>query len=245
GLRHASQMLWLLGYPDQALQRSNEALALAQKLSQPSSLCFALYFSAWVEQHRGERQAAQEHIEQTIALATEQGFTRWLAQGSILQGWLLVEEGKGREGILQMRTGGVQARERSHYAALLAEAHRKERQVTEGLTLVTGALEQTDIIGEGYYEAELHRVKGELLLAQSAADEQRAEACFQNALKVARGQSAKSLELRAAMSLSRLWQRQAKTAEARQLLGYIYGWFTEGFDTADLKAAKALLEELS
>jgi class 3 adenylate cyclase/tetratricopeptide (TPR) repeat protein len=127
GLRHAAMMLWLLGYPDQALQRSNDALALAQKLSQPSSLCFALYFSAWVEQHRGERQAAQEHVEQTIALATEQSFTRWLAQGSILQGWLLVEEGKGREGILQMRTGGaVHVRERSHYAALLAEAHRKE-----------------------------------------------------------------------------------------------------------------------
>ncbi|HEX2522963.1 MAG TPA: hypothetical protein VHP35_12650, partial [Terriglobia bacterium] len=171
GLRHASQMLWLLGYPDQALQRSNEALALAQKLSQPSSLCFALYFSAWVEQHRGERQAAQEHIEQTIALATEQDFTRWLAHGSILQGWLLVEEGKGREGILQMRTGGaVQARERSYYAALLAEAHRKERQIEEGQTLVIGELERTEIIGERYYEAELHRVKGELLLAQSAAD---------------------------------------------------------------------------
>jgi predicted ATPase/class 3 adenylate cyclase len=246
GLRHAAMMLWLLGYPDQALLRSNDALALAQKLSQPSSLCFALYFSAWVEQHRGERQAAQEHIEQTIALATEQSFTRWLAQGSILQGWLLVEEGKGREGILQMRTGGaVQARERSHYAALLAEAHRKERQIKEGLTVVIEALERTEISGEGYYEAELHRLKGELLLAQSAANDQQAEACFQNALTVARGQSAKSLELRAAMSLSRLWHDQGKKAEARQLLADIYGWFTEGFDTTDLQAAKKLLAELS
>ena len=246
GLRHASQMLWLLGYPDQALQRSNDALALAQKLSQPSSLCFALYFSAWVQQHRGERHAVQEHVEQTIALATEQGFTRWLAQGSILQGWLLVEEGKGREGIPQMRTGGaVQVREGSHYAALLAEAHRKERQIKEGLKVVIQQLERTDIIGEGYYEAELYRLKGELLLAQSTADEQQAEACFQDALRIARGQSAKSLELRAAMSLCRLWQRQSKTAEARQLLGEIYGWFTEGFDTADLKQAKALLEELA
>jgi predicted ATPase len=246
GLRHAAMMLWLLGYPDQALQRSNDALALAQKLSQPSSLCFALYFSAWVEQHRGERQAAQEHVEQTIALATEQSFTRWLAQGSILQGWLLVEEGKGREGILQMRTGGaVHVRERSHYAALLAEAHRKEWQIKEGLTVVIEELERTEISGEGYYEAELHRLKGELLLAQSAADKQQAEACFQGALQVARNQSAKSLELRAAMSLSRLWYGQGKKTEARQLLGDIYGWFTEGFDTADLKAAKALLEELT
>jgi predicted ATPase/class 3 adenylate cyclase len=246
GLRHASQMLWLLGYPDQALQRSNDALALAQKLSQPSSLCFALYFSAWVQQHRGKRQAVQEHIEQTITLATEQGFTRWLAQGSILKGWLLVEEGKGREGILQMRTGGaVQVRERSHCAALLAEAQRKERQIKEGLKVVIEELERTDIIGERYYEAELHRMKGELLLTQAAPDEEQAESCFRKAIEIARRQQSKSLELRAVMSLSRLWQRQNKRKEAQQLLAEIYGWFTEGFDTADLKAAKALLEELT
>jgi predicted ATPase len=145
-----------------------------------------------------------------------------------------------------MRTGGaVQVREGSHYAALLAEAHRKERQIKEGLEVVIQQLERTDIIGEGYYEAELYRLKGELLLAQSTADEQQAEACFQDALRIARGQTAKSLELRAAMSLCRLWQRQGKKAEARQMLAEIYGWFTEGFDTADLKAAKALLEELT
>jgi predicted ATPase len=111
--------------------------------------------------------------------------------------------------------------------------------------VVIEELERTEISGEGYYEAELHRLKGELLLAQSAAGEQQAEACFQNALKIARGQSAKSLELRAVMSLSRLWHDQGKKAEARQLLGEIYGWFTEGFDTADLKEAKSLLEEFT
>jgi class 3 adenylate cyclase/predicted ATPase/ribosomal protein L40E len=246
GLRHASQMLWLLGYPDQALQKSTDALALAQKLSQPSSLSFALYFSAWVHQHRGERQAVQERIEATITLANEQGFPRWVVQGAILKGWLLAEQGEGREGILQLRQQkAVTMRERPHDAALLADAYRKEGQVNEALTVVIEELDRTHISGERYYEAELDRLKGELLLMHSAADKQQAEACFQSALQMARGQSAKSLELRAAMSLSRLWYDQGKKAEARQLLSDIYGWFTEGFDTADLKAAKALIEELS
>ena len=246
GLRHVSQMLWLLGYPDQALQRSKDALALAQKLSQPSSLSFALYFSAWVHQHRGERQAVQQRIEATITLATEQGFTRWLEQGPIIQGWLLAEEGKGREGILQMRHGSaVTVRERPHYAALLAEAYRKEGQVKEGLKVVIEELDRTHISGERYYDAELHRLKGELLLKQTVTDEGQAGACFQEAIDVSRRQAAKSLELRAAMSLSRLWQKQGNREEARKLLAEIYNWFTEGFDTADLKAAKALLQELA
>jgi predicted ATPase len=246
GLRHASQMLWLFGYPAQALQRSKDALALAQKLSQPSSLSFALYFSAWVHQHRGERQAVQERIEATMTLATEQGFTRWLMQGAILQGWLLAEQGRGQEGILQLRQGGaVTVRERPQYVALLADAYRKEGQVKEGLMVIIEELDRTQITGERYYDAELHRVKGELFLRQTGADEDQAETCFRKALEVARSQSAKSLELRAAMSLSRLWQRQGKREEARQLLAEVYGWFTEGFDTADLKAAKALLDELS
>ncbi len=122
--------------------------------------------------------------------------------------------------------------------ALLAEAYRKAGQTSEGLNVVNDELAKARVTECRYYEAELHRIKGELLLAQAAADEQQAEACFQNALKIARGQSAKSLELRAAMSLSRLWQRQGKKEEARQLLAEIYGWFTEGFDTADLKAAQ-------
>jgi predicted ATPase len=109
---------------------------------------------------------------------------------------------------------------------------------------VTEALARAQQTECRYYEAELHRIKGELLLAQADADEQQAETCFQNALQVARRQHAKSLELRAAMSMSRLWQRQGKRAEAKNLLAGVYGWFTEGFNTADLKQAKALLEEL-
>jgi predicted ATPase len=135
-------------------------------------------------------------------------------------------------------------REGAYFFALMAEAFGRGGQIAEGLGTVTGELDRAQKTGGRFYEAELHRIKGELLLRQAGADEQQAEACFQNALKVARGQSAKSLELRAVMSLCRLWQRQDKQTHARQLLAELYGWFTEGFDTADLKAAKALLEEL-
>jgi predicted ATPase len=121
----------------------------------------------------------------------------------------------------------------------------KSGQTVEGLNVVTDALRSAIQTDCRPYEAELHRIRGELLLAQAPENDRQAEACFQNALKVARGQSAKTLELRAAMSMSRLWQKQGKRAEARELLGAIYGWFTEGFDTADLQAAKTLLEDLN
>jgi class 3 adenylate cyclase/predicted ATPase len=243
GLRHAAMTLWLLGYPDQALEKSRDALALAQKLSHPYSLVHALFYSAWVHQQRGEIQAVHERVEAGMALAAEQGFTRRAQQGAILQGWLMVQEGKWQEGILKIRQGPASAFGQLFYAPPLAEAYGKVGQTEEGLRVIIEELGRMHKIGERFFEPELHRIKGELL-RQATADEREAEACFQEALKVARGQSAKSLELRAAMSLSRLWQKQGKMAEARQLLGDIYGWFTEGFDTADLKEAKALLEEL-
>ncbi|HXV84371.1 MAG TPA: adenylate/guanylate cyclase domain-containing protein [Candidatus Binatia bacterium] len=250
GLRHAAMMLFLLGYPDQALQKSADALALAQKLSHPNSLAFALYYSAWVHQQRGETQLVEERLEKSVTLATEQGLTRWLHQGNFLQGWVLVQQGKGQEGILKMRrpiTVGV--REQSYYVTRLADAFGKEGHVDDGLTIVTDELARVQIAGTRLYEAELHRIKGDLLLqsgVQSLESRvQEAETCFQEAIKIARGQEAKSLELRAVTSLSRLWQKQGKKEEARQMLADIYSWFTEGFDTADLKAAKTLLDELS
>ena len=134
----------------------------------------------------------------------------------------------------------------AHIAALLADTYGKEGQTAAGLRVVNEELSRLQITGTRFYEAELYRINGELLLRQAVPDEELAETCFEKAIEVARRQQAKSLELRAAMSLSRLWQRQGKkTEEARQLLAEIYGWFTEGFGTADLKAAKALLEELS
>ena len=245
GLRHAAMTLWLLGYPDQALERSRDALALAQKLSHPYSLVHALFYSAWVHQQRGERQAVDERIGAAVTLATEQGFTRWVLQGAVLQGWLLAQHGKGQEGILKMRQGATVVREQSYYAVPLAEAYGKEGQSEEGLRVISEELARVHKIGERFYEVELYRIKGELLLKKPVTDEEQAEGCFQKALEVARSQSAKSLELRATMSLSRLWQKRGKQKEARQLLAEIYSWFTEGFDTADLKAAKALLEELA
>jgi predicted ATPase/class 3 adenylate cyclase len=249
---HAAQVLWLLGYPDQALRRSRESMSLARELSHPSTMASASYFIAWFHQHRGEGQAVQERVEEIIALSTDHGFQRWSLQTAFLQGWLLYGQGEREAGKAQMAKAlstelarGMPGRWRVHSAALLADTYSKTGQTVEGLNVVTEALTRAQLTGCRYYDAELYRIKGELLLGQTSANEEQAEACFQSALRVARGQSAKSLELRAAMSLSRLWQKQGKTAEARQLLGEIYGWFTEGFDTADLKAAKALLEELA
>lgn len=223
---------------------------MARELSHPSTMSFALNWAGWFHARRGEGRAVQALVKENDTLVAEQGFSRLRAHVTFLRGWLLVDEGHRGAGIAQMfkvldsdRLGAL-ARWTAHCSALLAEAYRNTGQTVEGLNIVTDALTRVQQTECRYYEAELHRIKGELLLTQPVADEQQAETCFQNALKVARGQSAKSLELRAAMSLSRLWQRQGKKEEARQLLAEIYGWFTEGFDTADLKEAKALVEEL-
>jgi predicted ATPase len=242
-------VLWLLGYPDHALRNSQDALALARELSHPSSMANAIFFAARVHQQRGEGHRVQARTEEGLAVAAEHGLPRWLAMETVLRGWLLVEQGQKQTGIVQMLKG--MALERggvtwdSYCSALLAEAYRTAGQSAEGINVVSGALATAHQTECRYYEAELYRIKGDLLLGQAVGDEAQAETCFQRAAEVSRRQEARSLELRAAMSLSRLWQKQGKTAEARQLLGGIYGWFTEGFDTADLRQARALLEELS
>jgi predicted ATPase/class 3 adenylate cyclase len=249
---HAADVLWLLGYPDRALQRSQDALTLARELDHPSTLDTALSFTAWFDYHRGDGQAVRARVEEGITLATEQGFSRVRTQVTFLQGWLLVEQGRQAAGIAQMfkvlvneRDRGGSVRWNGPNAALMAEVYRKAGQTVDGLQVLDDALVRVHQTECRYFEAELHRVKGELVLTQTVADEHQAESCFAEAIRVSRFQEAKSLALRAAMSLSRLWQRQGKTAEARQLLGEIYGWFTEGFDTADLRRARTLLEELS
>jgi predicted ATPase len=197
--------------------------------------------------------ATLELLEAEITLSTEQGFTQYLAQATILRGWTLVEEGRGEEGIAQMRQGlvayqatGAQAGQ-PYFLALLAEAYGNVGRTEEGLNLLTEALTLAEKSEERCWEAELHRLTGELL--QNAACGVRSvalipEECFQRALDIARHQQAKSLELRAAMSLSRLWQQQNKRDQAYRLLAGVYNWFTEGFDTADLQRARVLLEEL-
>ena len=185
-----------------------------------------------------------------MALASEKGFPQFVALGMIMRGWALAVQGQGEEGIAQLHQGLAAFRaagaeiSRSRDLALLAEAYGKVGQTEVGLTVLAEALAVVDKTGERYWEAELHRLKGELLLVLSTDNTTEAEACFHQALDIARRQEAKSLELRVATSLSRLWQ-QGKRAEACALLAPIYGWFTEGFDTADLREAKGLLDALS
>ena len=247
----AADVLWLLGYPNQALQRSHEALALTQELSHPLSLALALNFAAILHQFRQEGQAAQKRAEAAITLSIEQGFPYWLAEGTIRRGWALSAQKQVEEGITQIRQGlasyqatGAEVL-RSYYLALLTEACEKGGQSEEGLSVLAEALALVHKTGERFYEAELYRLKGELLLVRPTHQTAEVEACFQQALAIARRQEAKSLELRAAMSLVRLWQSQGKRAKAYELLAPVYGWFTEGFDTADLQEAKALLEALA
>lgn len=256
-LANAARALWPLGYPEQALKRSHEALSLAQRLSHPFSLSYALFVAVLLHICRGEGHAAQNRAEALLTLSTEQRLLWSVGAGTILGGWALAEQGERAAGIAQMRQGmeALQATgamsERSHWLALLAEAYGKVRQTEEGLSALVEALNFVDKTGERWWEAELYRLKGELTLQQFKVQgsklkvEEEAEACFQQALAVARQQQAKSWELRAATSLARLWQQKSKTAEARDLLAPVYDWFTEGFDTADLKDAKALLDTLS
>jgi predicted ATPase len=247
---HAAFALWALGYPHQALERRHDTLTLARELSHPQSWASAAAHMAMFHSLRREWQAAQELAEAGMALSREHGFSLWLAWGTIHWGWALAEQGQIAEGIAQMRYGLAAWRAtgteliRPYFLGLLAEAYRKGGQAEEGLGAIDEALAMVQKHKETFCEAELYRLKGELLLSLAAGNETEAEACFHHALDMARHQQAKSWELRAAMSLSRLWQRQGQRAAACELLAPIYGWFTEGFDTADLQEAKALLEEL-
>jgi TOMM system kinase/cyclase fusion protein len=249
--------LWMLGYPNQALQRTHEALTLARELAHPFSLGNALFFAAWVSHFRWEGPLTQERAEAAIDLGGERGFTVLIAGGTIFRGWALVAQGRmpgagpglAEEGITQLQQGLTAWRAtgaavfQPYGLALLAEAYAQAGRCEEGLTLLAEALALTNDREERRWEAELYRLKGELLLVHAAAQHAEAETCFRHALDVARHQQAKSWELRAAMSLAHLWQQQGKRTEARELLAPIYSWFTEGFDTADLQEAKALLEE--
>ena len=243
--------LWYLGYPDQALARNNEAVILVQESAHPFNLGTALSVAAMFHQFRREEDAAQESAEAAITLATEQEFPLWIAHGAIMRGWALAQQGQAQEGIAQM-TQGLQAYHatgaairRPHFLALLAEAHGTMGQPEEGLIVLTEALTLTETTGERWYAPELYRLKGALLLQQNSANQAEAESSFHHALEIARSQQAKSFELRTATSLARLLQQQGKRQEAHDLLAPVYHWFTEGFDTADLQEAKALLDALA
>jgi class 3 adenylate cyclase/predicted ATPase len=243
--------LWLLGYPEQAQQRGHEALTRARQLAQPFGLAFALAWAAWLHQLRREPQVTQAQAEAAMALCTEQGFTQLLALGRMLQGWALATQQQREDGITYIHQGlhAYQATGaavgRPQYLALLAETQRQVGQAAAGLAVLTEALTVVEQTGERSYEAEIHRLTGQLLLAHSRTHHMEAETCLRRALDVARRQQAKSWELRAATSLAQLWQQQGKRTDAYDLVAPIYGWFTEGFDTADLQDARALLQELA
>src|SRR5262249_17188184 len=213
--------------------------------------------AALLHQLRRERALTQEWAEAAITLAREHGFPVWLGPGTVLQGWARAEQGQVEEGLTQIRQGLATSQAvgtgifHSYYLALLAEAYGKAGQAEDGLAALAEALTGVDKSGERFYEAELYRLYGELSLQRfnvqgsKSKVEEEAEGHFLKAIEIAQRQQAKSLELRAVMSLSRLWQSQGKKDEARQLLAEVYGWFTEGFDTKDLQEAKALLEDLT
>jgi predicted ATPase len=242
---------WVGGHPHQASQSIHQALALAQELSHTHTLAFALTFAALIHQLRREGGAVRKQAEALTTLSTEQEFPFYEAVGTIMHGWGLAAQGHEQEGIDQISRGlaayhttGAE-HGRPHFLALLAEVHGKMGQTEEGLHVLTEALDLVAHNGEQYYATEMNRLQGELLLQLSSDNQIQAESCYQKALDVARHQQAKSWELRAATSLAKLWQSQDKRREPYDLLAPVYNWFQEGFDTADLKDAKALLDELS
>jgi adenylate cyclase len=263
--------LWLLGYPDQALEIDRETLALVGDGSDHLALAAARHYSANLHQLRREVHETRRVAEELLLQANEQGVTWWLEGGRALRGWALAQQGRWSEGIAQVREGiaghrasGIEMRQ-TFQLALLAESLKAGGQIDEGLAVADEALAMVEATGERFYEAELHRLRGELLLRQEAGEGRpsptepaaarphdpdpsgiaAAEACFRRALDVARGQGAKSLELRAALSLARLLRDRGRPAEGRRLLAVTFGSFTEGWDTPDLRDARAFLDELA
>ena len=244
-LGYAALCLWMLGYPEQALQRGRQAVALADELGHPTSLAQAQVLFTLLHQFRRNVTETLELAEALQTLAADQGLLFYLAAASVLRGWALVERGCSAEGMAQIRkgfdTGGpTRAHLRAHSLTVLAEAWGKEKNYTEGLSALATALKEAEETGIRFYEPELHRLKGEFL-GLDATNGAEAESCFRQAIAIARRHQAKSLELRATMTLARLWQRQGRRNEAHAELAAVYSTFTEGFTTPDLVDAAELL----
>jgi predicted ATPase len=240
-------VLFCLGFPDQALARSSAAIAEARRLVHPPSLAASLTMGSRLLSLVGDNAALEERADELIAIATEQGFPYWRAMGTIFRGWVKVKNGDVTEGMSLLRCGSSAFRATGsemfvpHHIGLLAVACEIAGQVEEALTLLNDALQIAERTGECWFAAELNRHKGQLL---QQGHPEAAEELYRKALSIAEEQEAKLWELRAAVSLARLRRDQGRHAEARDLLAPVYGWFTEGFDTPDLKEAKALLDEL-
>jgi adenylate cyclase len=264
-LGFAASALWALGYAEQALEKVNQALAFAQQLSHSESLIAALALAITTHQFRREVAFVEKDAEAVIALAQKQGLQMWKAFGMVFRGWSQVAQGQMEKGSEQL-VAGLAAYEATgaklwstQFLGLLAEALTEAERLDDGLKIVDEALEATERLGERFYEAELLRLKGELLIHQSAMNSQfesenlatrsprfdppqQAEACFNQALATAREQQAKGWELKAALSLCRLYKRRNQLAEARELLSEISHQFSEGRETDDLREARAFLD---
>jgi predicted ATPase len=241
-----SWVLWHVGYPDQAQRSAEEGMANARQLNHMHTIANTLGYSCtMIHQFRGDVATAEKYARTLVDLSEEHGFAMWRARGTIIQGWAMVERGEAEAGILQIRNGSADAQDtgeqliRSHSLTLLAEAHAQLGQWEVGLSVLDDALQLGISTNGRLWEAETHRLQGEILNSMGA--ETRAEVALKRALEVARKQRSKSLELRAATSLARFWQTQGKKEEARELLAPIHDWFTEGYDTRDLRNAKAQL----
>lgn len=251
---YAARALWPLGYPDRARQRIAEALALAETRRDPHSLAFALTFAAIIHHFRGEPALARERAERSRALSREHGLRQTLVGATIRCGWALADQGRRRDGIALMREGltafrgmGIEIN-RPQFLAVLADALRGEGRFDEALELLAEAVATIESRDEHYYEPEVYRLRGRLLVerASGAAGPRRdeSEVCFRRAIAIARRMGARSWELRAAMDLARLQIRRGRPAQARELLAAVHECFTEGFDTRDLVEARALLDHL-
>ncbi len=245
-----SWTLWFLGYPDQALKMSHGAVEVARALSDPISLVFAESFLCHLQQHRREVRAFQETAERVIAICAEHGFAYGLAHATVCRGAAMTEQGRGEEGLKQIQQGFAAHRaigaevNRPEFLCWLAEAYCVTGRLDDALDTLTNALGVSEEHEYLCLEAEIYRLKGEFLLRRRDSNSAEAQVCFQRGIEIARKQSAKALELSATTSLGRLLAKQGRREEARAMLAKIYNWFTEGFDTPDLRDAKALLEEL-
>ena len=245
---YSAIVLFCLGFPDQALTRSSAAIAEARRSGNPASLTLSLSLGTLPLSLVGDNATLDQRADQLVAVATEQGFPVWRAMGTVHRGWVMVKNGDVTHGISLLRSGSAAYRATGtdmwtpYNTALLARACGIAGQLEEALSLLGDALQIVEGTGQRWFAAELNRHKGRLLLRQG--DSVAAEELYYIALSIAREQEAKLWELRAAASLARLRRDQGRRAEARDLLAPVYGWFTEGFDTPDLKEAKALLDEL-
>jgi predicted ATPase len=241
---------WLSGYPDQALSYSQESLRGAEEMAYPLDLAMALHLSAWLHELRRDAQRVHTQAAAALSVATEYHITFWLSHAIIDEGWAWIDQGHVEAGIARIQQGIAelcatgQPQSTAYFSSLLAKGYAAAGQSQRALEVAGEALAFVERSEQRWCEAELHRLHGEILRMQGSHEEE-VEYCFWQAIELARRQQDKSWELRATLSLCRLWQEQGKQREASALLAEIYGWFTEGFDTPDLLEAKTLLTVLS